>query len=403
MRLAYVDCFSGASGDMLLGACLDCGVPLKELRQALAGLPLTGYDLRSEQVRRGGLRATKVYVDLAGKEQPDRRLGDILTLIDKGTLSQRVKDKSRRVFQALAEAEAAVHGTTVESVHFHEVGAVDSIVDVVGTVAALERLGVARLECSPLTEGRGWVETAHGRLPVPVPATAQLIRGVPVHQVEAEGELLTPTGAALLATLAGRFGPFPEMRVESVGYGAGSRELAGQPNVLRLFVGETEEAWLADEVVVLETNLDDTTGETIGHLSGLLLEEGALDVFLIPIQMKKQRPGVLLSVLAPPEKARPLEQIIFRHTGTFGIRWRRASRHVLAREHKVVETEFGPVRIKVGRLGSDVVVRAPEYEDCARLAQSKAVPLRSVYESAQAAARKLGGGGASPSSEEGSA
>jgi len=403
MRLAYVDCFSGASGDMLLGACLDCGVSLEELRRALAGLPLAGYDLRSEQVSRGGLRATKLYVDLAEKEQPHRRLGDILTIIDGSRLSERVKDQSRRVFRALAEAEAAVHGTAVGLVHFHEVGAVDAIVDVVGTVVALERLGVARLECSALTEGTGWVESAHGRLPVPVPATAQLIRGVPVQQVEAEGELLTPTGAALLVTLAERFGPFPTMRVESVGYGAGSRDPAGRPNVLRLFVGETEEAWQADEVVVLETNLDDISGEILGHLSGLLLEEGALDVFLVAIQMKKQRPGVLLTVLAPPEKARPLERTIFTHTGTFGIRWRRADRHVLAREHQVVETEFGPVRVKVGRLGGDVVVRAPEYEDCARLAASAGVPLRLVYEAAQAAARKARSEGASPRREEGGA
>jgi hypothetical protein len=236
-----------------------------------------------------------------------------------------------------------------------------------------------------------------------VPATAQLIRGVPVQQVEAEGELLTPTGAALLVTLAERFGPFPTMRVESVGYGAGSRDPAGRPNVLRLFVGETEEAWQADEVVVLETNLDDISGEILGHLSGLLLEEGALDVFLVAIQMKKQRPGVLLTVLAPPEKARPLERTIFTHTGTFGIRWRRADRHVLAREHQVVETEFGPVRVKVGRLGGDVVVRAPEYEDCARLAASAGVPLRLVYEAAQAAARKARSEGASPRRDEGGA
>jgi hypothetical protein len=401
MRLAYVDCFSGASGDMLLGACLDCGLPLEELRRALAGLPLAGYDLRSEQVGRGGLRATKVYVDLTEKEQPHRRLADILTIIDGSSLSAPVKERSRRVFRALAEAEAVVHGTNVESVHFHEVGAVDAIVDVVGTVVALERLGVGRLECSTLTEGTGWVESAHGRLPVPVPATAELIRGVAVRQVETEGELLTPTGAALLVTLAERFGPFPKMTVESVGYGAGSRDPSGYPNVLRLFVGEVEEAWLADEVVVLETNLDDTSGEILGHLSGLLLEEGALDVFFVPIQMKKQRPGVLLSVLAPPEKARPLEQLIFTHTGTFGIRWRRADRHVLEREHEVVETEFGPVRIKVGRLGSEVVVRAPEYEDCARLASSNGVPLRAVYEAAQAAARKLTGEGASRRGEGG--
>lgn len=402
MRVAYVDCFSGASGDMLLGVCVDSGVPLARLRADLAGLAVSGYQLREEAVRRGGITATRVRVQLADEHQPPRHLRHILEIIERSTLSERVKEQSGRTFRALAEAEAAVHGADVESVHFHEVGAVDAVVDVVGTAVCLERLGVECLYCSPLTVGTGWVETAHGRLPVPVPATAALIRGVPVRQVETGCELLTPTGAALLVTLAEGFGPLPAMRVTSVGYGAGSRELSQHPNLLRLMVGEADEEWRGDEVVVLETNLDDTSGEVLGHLSGLLRERGALDVFFAPLQMKKQRPGVLLSVLSAPEKATELERLIFTHTGTFGVRWRRTWRHTLAREHRVVETAFGSLRLKVGRLGEEVVAVAPEYEDCARLARERGVPLWRVYQAALVAGHEQGlqAGGPEPSVEE---
>lgn len=390
MRIAYVDCFSGASGDMFLGACLDCGLPLEVLREGLARLPLTGYDLHRETVSRSGIQATRLHVRLTAEEQPHRHLSDILGIIQESDLPERVKDRSGRVFRALAEAEAAVHGRSVESVHFHEVGAVDAIVDVVGTVLCLERLGVERLYSSALTVGTGWVEAAHGRLPVPAPATAALIRGKPVRQVDTGCELLTPTGAALLVALAEGFGPVPPMRVTSVGYGAGGRDLPRHPNLLRLLVGEAEEPSLTDEVVVLETNLDDTSGEVLGHLGGLLMERGALDAFFVPIQMKKQRPGVLLTVLAEPERASELERLIFTHTGTFGIRRRRVERHKLARTSEVVETEYGPVRVKVGRLGGEVVVASPEYEDCARLARSEGVPLRQVLDAARVAARRRG-------------
>jgi len=401
MRVAYVDCFSGASGDMLLGACVDSGVPLAELRAALASVPVSGYGLRGHTVSRGGITATQVHVDLTDEHQPHRHLHHILDIVGQSTLSERVKEQSSGVFRALAEAEATVHGSAVESVRFHEVGAVDAIVDVVGTAVCLERLGVEQLYCSPLTVGTGWVEAAHGRLPVPVPATTALIRGRPVRQIDTGCELLTPTGAALLVTLARRFGPLPEMKVTSVGYGAGSRDLSQHPNLVRLLVGEALQEWTGDEVVVLETNLDDTSGEVLGHLGGLLLERGALDVFFVPIQMKKQRPGVLLSVLVATEQAGELERLIFTHTGTFGVRWRRTRRHTLARDERVVETRFGPVRIKVGRLGGEVVTAAPEYEDCARLAREQGVPLKQVYQAAQVAAHQQGiHPGAPPVSQE---
>ncbi len=402
MRIAYVDAFSGASGDMLLGALVDAGVSLDELRRGLEGLSVTGYELRSDRVTRGGLAATKVHVELTDEQQPHRHLHHILSIIDESALPERVKERSRRVFRALAEAEAEVHGTSVESVHFHEVGAVDAIVDVVGTACCLELLEVEEVHCSPLVVGSGSVDAAHGRLPVPVPATAALIRGVPVRQVETGCELLTPTGSALLVTLATRFGPIPEMTIHLLGYGAGSRELPQHPNLLRVVVGETAETWSADQVAVLETNVDDASGEALGHLAGLLMERGALDVFFVPIQMKKQRPGVLLTVIARPEEADGLERIIFAHSGTFGIRRRLSGRHVLERTHETVQTEFGPVRVKVGRLGEQVTVVAPEYEDCAQRAGERGVAWRRVYEAALMAAHAQGirPGDPAPSGEE---
>jgi len=391
MLIAYVDCFSGASGDMLLGACLDNGVGVDELREALRSLPVSGYKVRSQRATRGAIAGTQVVIQLTEKEQPHRHLGHILEAIQESTLSASVKERSCRVFRMLAEAEASVHGTSVESVHFHEVGAVDAICDVVGTVYCLEQLGVERVFSSPLTVGTGWVEAAHGRLPVPAPATAALLRGKPFHQVDSGCELLTPTGAALLVALAEGFGPAPPMTVSSVGYGVGSRELDSQPNLLRMVVGEAPEEEIAgDEVMVLETNLDDCTGEVLGYVARRLMEQGALDVYLTPVQMKKQRPGVLLSVLAPVERACELAKLIFAETGTFGIRRRSMSRYTLVRSHSGVETEFGSVRVKVGRFGGEIVSTTPEYEDCAHLAAEHQVALKEVFAAALSAAREAG-------------
>jgi uncharacterized protein (TIGR00299 family) protein len=386
MKIAYLDCFSGIAGDMLLGALLDAGLPEETLRRDLARLGVPGYELDISQVQRHGLRATHLQVRMT--EAPTaRHLPDILGLIEDSDLDAAVKERAAAVFHRLAVAEGKVHGTPPDSVHFHEVGAVDAIVDVVGAAAGLAALGIERLACSPLPLGRGWVQSAHGRLPVPAPATAELVRGIPTWAGDAEAELVTPTGAALVTTLADEFGAMPPMTVSAVGYGAGTREL-DSPNVLRLFIGEGAAQVGRDRVAVLETNIDDMNPEIFDHVMERLLSAGALDVFLTPIAMKKNRPATLLTVLAEPAGREALLEIIFRETTTLGVRCAEMERRCLARESIEVETPWGAVGVKLGRLGDEVVTVAPEYEDCRRVAREHHVPLRLVYEHAQRGGRE---------------
>lgn len=384
MRVAYVDCFSGASGDMLLGACVANGVPLEELREALAGLPVSGYELREETVSRGAITGTRVHVELADQHQPHRHLNHILDIIGKSTLSDRVKEHSSRTFRALAEAEAAVHGSTVEGVHFHEVGAVDAIVDVVGAVLALELLGIDEVLCSPIPVGSGTVECDHGTLPVPAPATVELLEGVPIAASEEVGELTTPTAAAVLTTLARGFGPLPDMTLRNSGCGAGSREGRTRPNLLRVLIGDAADQGDVDQITVLETNLDDVSPEVVGHCIERLLREGARDAYAVPIQMKKSRPGVLLTVLCGGDQVSAMERILFAETTTFGIRRQTAQRTKLRRRHETVTTPFGELRIKVGERAG-LVTFSPEYEDCKAAAETHRVPLREVIAAANAA------------------
>jgi len=388
MTILYIDAFSGISGDMFLGALLDAGLAEADLRAALASLPIEGYELLVRKEKRGGLEATRVEVKLAEAEQPHRHLHHIEEIIDQcGVRSAEcgVKNKVKAVFRRLAEAEARVHGTTAEKVHFHEVGAVDAIVDIVGVCAGLEMLGVERVVASPLPMGSGSVDAAHGRLPVPVPAVVELMKGVPSRPCDEEGELTTPTGAALAVTLADAFGPMPPMVIEKVGYGAGSREGKHVPNVLRVLVGRAvgqTDAAEADTVWLLEANVDDASGETLGAATQALFEAGALDVWLVPATMKKGRPGVVLACLATEGLVAAVEDAIFRETTTFGIRRSAVERTKLAREHVTVQTAFGPVRVKVGRRGGKVVTAAPEYEDCRRLAEERGAAFREVYAAA---------------------
>jgi uncharacterized protein (TIGR00299 family) protein len=366
-------------------------VSLDDLRGVLSSLPITGYEIRSEKVSRGGIAGTHVDIRLSDEHQPHRHLSHVLAIIEDSGLPDRVKERGSAVFRRLAEAEAAVHGATVESVHFHEVGAVDAICDVVGTVYCLDALGIQRLYASPLTVGTGWVEAAHGRLPVPVPATSALLKDTPYRQVDSGCELLTPTGAALAVTLAEGFGPAPAMTVVSTGYGAGTRDLDTQPNLLRLVVGDADAQELpGDRVMVLETNLDDCTGEALGYVSRRLMKEGALDVFLTAVQMKKQRPGTMLTVICKPEQASRLAEIVFVETGTLGIRRQLTSRYTLERDVVDVATTLGTVRVKVGRLAGRIVSMAPEYEDCIRLAGEAGVTLSEVQALARAAAAEAG-------------
>ena len=383
MKIAYFDSFSGASGDMILGALVAAGLSPEILRTELAKLHLKDYELEIRQVVKQGFAAIKVDVKLTGK--PDHRhLRDIINIIDASELPTAVKQQAGRIFTRLAEAEAKVHGTSVEKVHFHEVGAVDAIVDIVGAAIGIHALGLEQIVCSPIPTGSGTVRCNHGVLPIPAPATAELLVGIPLVDCDEPGELTTPTGAAILTTVARQFSAPPAMKIGRCGYGAGEREGQAQPNLLRLIVGEAiEDQEETDRVVVLEANLDDATGEQIGHAFGALFAAGALDVFTTPIMMKKNRPGVLLSVLVPSDKEGPCTDILFAETTTFGVRRHVCTRRKLARSTDTVSTRFGRIRVQIGRQGGCVINIAPEYEDCAEAARAAGVALHEVMSEAQ--------------------
>jgi hypothetical protein len=391
MRQAYLDCFSGISGDMFVGALLDLGLPQERLLAELQKIPLGSYEFRSSRAVRGHLAGTRIEI-LVPAKQPKRKLRDIEELIAHSPLSASVKERALKVFSRLAEAEGKLHNMPPEQVHFHEVGAVDSILDIVGTCVGLELLEIARLTCSPVNVGSGSVLAAHGSLPVPAPASLELLKDVPIYSSGVEGELVTPTGAALVTTLATSFGPIPAMRVERIGYGAGAREIPRQPNLARLLLGRSTEPAAVqpgaggDEVVsVIEANVDDMSPQLYGFVIDQALAAGALDVTCTPIQMKKNRPGILMSVLCPPEKSDALAQILFEQTTTIGVRIYEARRKVLERELVSVQTPYGAVKVKVARREGKVLNVAPEYEDCQRLATEKGVPLKHVMTAAQAA------------------
>lgn len=396
LKTAYFDPFSGASGDMTLGALVDAGVSIRALRAELRKLGLGGYTLSAKRIERSGIGATKIAVKVRkprhGHRHPHRHLADILGIIDAADLPETDRERAGAVFRRLAEAEAHVHCCGVDEIHFHEVGAVDAIVDIVGAVVGLRLLGVERVVCGPIRTGTGFVDCAHGRLPLPAPATAQLLRDVPSIGTDVEGELTTPTGAALLTTLADAFGPRPPMAVRAVGYGAGDAERDGPPNLLRLFVGDAvtpaEGLEEADQVVILEANLDDLSAEIAGHVMERILDAGALDCFFTPIQMKKNRPGVLLTALVEPARSAAIEELLLTETSTFGLRRTLASRRKLRREWVEVKLKGGTVRIKLGHLGDRLVHAAPEYEDCRALAARRRLPLKAVYEAALDAFRR---------------
>jgi hypothetical protein len=391
MTQAYLDCFSGISGDMFVGALLDLGLPLELLLAELKKIPLGDYELKRTQAMRGHLAGTRIEI-LIPTQQPHRKLADIEELIAHSALSPGIQQRALEVFNRLAEAEGKLHNLPPTEVHFHEIGAVDSIIDIVGTCAGLELLDISHLTCSPVNVGCGRVQAAHGLLPVPAPAALELLKGVPIYSSGVEGELVTPTGAALITTLAAGFGPIPAMKVERIGYGAGAREIPGLPNLARLLVGQTTEPVAArpgargDEVVsVIEANVDDMSPQLYGFFVDQALAAGALDVTCTPIQMKKNRPGILVSVLCTPEKSDALAQMLFEQTTTIGVRIYEARRKVLERELLSVETPYGAVKIKVAKRDGKVLNVAPEYEDCQRLATEKGVPLKQVMMAAQAA------------------
>lgn len=385
MTLAYFDCFSGISGDMILGALVDAGLPVETLRAELACLELAGYTIDREPVTRGGIAATRVRVVLTRQEQPARRLSDVTGIIGRSALPEPVRRTSIGIFERLARAEARVHGITPEAVHFHEVGAVDAIVDIVGSVIGLRHLGVTEVAASPVVLGSGTVETAHGSLPVPAPATVELLTGIPTRGSAVPFELTTPTGAAILSSLCTSFGPLPLMKIRASAHGAGGREIAGQANVLRLLLGDREARYEEDASVMIETNIDDMNPQLYDHLIGKLMAGGAQDAYLTPIIMKKGRPAVLLSTLTDRLNADRLIDVIFRESTSIGVRIREVDRRKLTREIRSVETPYGVVRIKVSTGGGDVLTVTPEYEDCRELADKVRVPLKEIIEAAKSA------------------
>jgi uncharacterized protein (TIGR00299 family) protein len=382
VRIAHFDCFSGISGDMVLGAVIDSGVPADEIRAALdsLGLPI---QLEVERVKRCGFAATKATIHASDQENY-RFLPEIDSLIAKSSLSRKQRELAQTIFRKLAMAESVAHGLPLEKVHFHEVGALDSIADILGAAVGLDLLDVDRFSSSPVPTGTGSVKGAHGIMPVPTPGTLELLKGVPLAASKIEFELTTPTGAAILTTVASSYTASPEMIVERVGHGAGTKDFLDRPNILRLLVGTSVAAnsipgGETDTIAILETNLDDATPEMIGYCFEMLFSAGALDVFTMPIQMKKNRPGTLLSVICETDKIAKLEGILFREAGTFGIRRFEAKRSKLQRELTTVETPWGPVKVKRGWRANGFEVLTPEYEDCARIARTHGVPLREVF------------------------
>jgi uncharacterized protein (TIGR00299 family) protein len=391
VKTAYFDCFSGISGDMCLGALVDLGLPLADLSTSLRGLSRTGFRLKRRTVRRSNLPATKV--DVVIPKDKDRRLTlrDIRRLVKDARLPSDVRDRSLLVFDALAQAEAAVHRTSIAALHFHELGVLDSLADVVGTVLGCHLLGIEKIYCSSINIGSGTVRTEHGVLPVPSPATGWLLRGWPVHAAGPGRELTTPTGAALMATLADGKGFFPPMTMTAIGYGAGTFNLPDWPNALRVITGDSVPSTNADRIVVLETNIDDMTPQAYEVLMERLLAHGALDVTLTPVIMKRGRPGIVLTALADAPKVESLLQVFFAETTTLGVRVQEVSRRLLPREMTEVSTKFGPIRVKLAKMpGGKAVLKAqPEYRDCKRIAEQTGLPLRVVMQEAQRSLRRL--------------
>lgn len=379
MTILYFDCFAGISGDMTIGALLELGVPLDYLDGEMAKLPLprSSYALSAAKTGRRGMAATKFDVRVE-EHQPHRHYRQIAGMIEESGISPRAKETAQKVFFRLAEAEAKVHGVEIDHVHFHEVGAVDSIIDIVGTAVCLDYLGVDAIISSPLPLGSGFVETAHGRLPVPAPATAELLRGISV-TAGLSGERVTPTGAAIVAALATEFGPSPDMTVTAIGCGAGSRDFDDVPNVLRLFLGQKAAGTTAKRVAVAETHIDDESPEILGFLMERLFEEGALDAAFSPLQMKKNRPGVKLTVVCEPQALERLARVVLSESSAIGLRWHHAERIVLERETVERETSLGPVKVKLLREGEKLVRIVPEFEECRRIAREKGLPLMEVY------------------------
>jgi uncharacterized protein (TIGR00299 family) protein len=404
MKILYFDCFAGASGDMILGALIAAGVEPDAFKRQLALLDVKGYSIDFETVDRSAINATYARVQTA-PEHAHRHLSDILKIIYDSRLSDGVKDRAAKIFSRLAEAEATVHNEPIDQIHFHEVGALDAIIDVVGAAICFDLLGIERFASSALHVGSGTVDMEHGRYPVPPPAVAELLKGVPFYSTDIAGELVTPTGAAIITTVCTEYGPMPQMKLRQTGYGAGTRQYEKFPNALRVLVGEDQvsasdaEAPTNERLWMIETNMDDISPQILGHVMERAFELGALDCYFTSVQMKKNRPGILLSILCRGEQRPLLTELLFSETTTLGVRAYEVERRALERRIVAVETQYGPIDVKVAKLNGHIVKAMPEYEQCRRAARDANVPLRVVEEAVlvlfnkQADNRESGSGG----------
>ena len=381
MKTAYFDCFAGISGDMVISALIDSGLDFSFIEKTAESLGIDGYEISAEKTLKNGIACTSFKV-LVKKNQPHRRLSDITDIIMRSGLTESVKNNSIAIFNNIAKAEAQIHVKSIEEIHFHEIGAVDSIIDICSAAAAIDEMKIQKIISSPLNTGKGF--------PVPAPATAEILKGIPVYSTDTKGELTTPTGAAIIAHYAALYSSMPEMKINSIGYGAGTRDL-DIPNLLRIYIGETsaQQGILSDEVIEIETSIDDMSPEFYSYLFNVLLDDGALDVALIPVFMKKNRPGHILKVIVPPGKSDPVINRIFTETSTSGVRITKTSRRILARRFVSVETPYGAINVKVHEINGKVVTVSPEYEECRIIAIENDIPLKNVYNSAMQEANKI--------------
>lgn len=388
MKIAYFDCFSGISGDMTVGALLDAGLKIETLEKELKKLSLSGYQLEVKKVVKKGISATQFKVKIK-EEGVERRFKDILTILEKSKLDEEIKKDTKKIFFNIAQAESKIHQKDIDKIHFHEIGGLDSIVDITSAVIGIKTLGIEEIHSSALPVGKGFVKCAHGVIPVPAPATLELLKNIPTYSGGIESEMITPTGAAIISTLAKSFGKQPLMKIERIGYGAGEKEFT-IPNLLRINIGEKiakdkdfKDDYISDEAVLIETNIDDMNPEFYDYIMDKLFSQGALDVFLTPIQMKKNRPAHMLSIIVYEQNLKEILEVLFSESTTLGVRVREVKRLRLGQQNFMVETKYGKIKVKVGMFKGEIKNIAPEYEDCKKMAKQHQVPLKEVYEEAK--------------------
>ena len=378
MKIAYFDCFSGISGDMIIGSMLDAGLDFEIFKTEISKLNFTGYKLSAEKVLRNGISGTKFSVD-AAEDHPHRTFRDISGIISKSSLDENIRIKINSIFKRIAEAEGKIHGVSPDEVHFHEIGAVDSIIDIAGAVIGLDLLGIEKVYCSKINTGSGFADSMHGKIPVPAPAAVELLRGIPVFDSGIKFEITTPTGAGIIAELCSNFGNLPDMNISSTGYGAGSKELES-PNLLRIITGKIETESIMEKVSVLETNIDDLNPQIYEHAMSKLLSAGALDVFIIPCIMKKSRPGSILKVICETGTEKKFADIIVCETTTSGIRISHENRYRYNRRFEKVETPFGPINVKIIYIGDEILTATPEFDECSKAALKHDIPVKKIIE-----------------------